>query len=120
MGVSVRVEGVDRCIGIMDMMSTNVVQAIEQEVDAGAKEMQQRERSLAPLKTGALRKSIINRKGKYGISRMVRAKAPHAPLQEFGTKRGVKPKYFAKRAKEQLLPGIEAKIREVVIKEVGG
>lgn len=74
---------------------------------------------MAPVKTGLLRKSIINRKGKYGISRMVRAKAPHAPLQEFGTKRGVQPKYFAKRSKEQLLPEIEAKIREAVIKEVG-
>lgn len=118
MGVSVRVEGVGRCIGLLDMISTDVVQAIQNEVDAGAQEMQQRERSLAPLKTGALRKSIIHRKGKYGISRMVRAKAPHAPLQEFGTKRGIKPQYFAKRSEEQLLPGIEAKIRAAVIQEV--
>lgn len=118
MGVSVRVEGLDRCIGILDMLSTHVVQAIEKEVDAGAKEMQNRERSLAPVKTGLLRKNIIIRKGKYGITKMVRAKAPHAPLQEFGTKRGVKPQYFAKRTEEQLRPGIEAKIREAVIREV--
>ena len=50
---------------------------------------------------------------------MVRAKAPHAPLQEYGTQRGVKAKRFAERARRELVPGIQAKIRAAVKREVG-
>ena len=115
----IKVSGIDRCISFGDLITTNVSQAIEKETELGAKEIQKRERSLAPVKSGLLRKSIVNRKGKYGISRMVRAKAPHAPLQEYGTKRGVKAKRFAQRARSELEPGIQEKIRTAVRKEVG-
>ena len=115
----IKVSGIDGCISFGDLITTNVSQAIEKETELGATEIQKRERSLAPVKTGALRKSIVNRKGKYGISRMVRAKAPHAPLQEYGTKRGVKAKRFAQRARSELVPGIQEKIRTAVRKEVG-
>ena len=114
----INVSGIDKCISFGDLISTNVSQAIEKETEQGAREIQKREKALAPVKTGLLRKSIVNRKGKYGISRMVRAKAPHAPLQEYGTKRGVKAKYFARRARDQLMPGIQAKIRAAVQREV--
>ena len=97
---AIRVTGIDQCVSFGDLISTNVSQAIEKETELGAKEVRKRERSLAPVKSGLLRKSIVNRKGKYGISRMVRAKAPHAPLQEYGTKRGVKGKHFAGHPRE--------------------
>ena len=116
---TIRFTGIDQCISFGDLISTNVSQAIEKETELGAKEIQKRERSLAPVKSGLLRKSIVNRKGKYGISRMVRAKAPHAPLQEYGTKRGVKAKRFAQRARSELVPGIQEKIRTAVRNEVG-
>ena len=115
---TIKVTGIDQCISFGDLITTNVSQAIERETEQGAREIQKREKELAPVKSGKLRKSIVNRKGKYGISRMVRAKAPHAPLQEYGTKRGVKAKCFARRARDQLLPGIEAKIRAAVQREV--
>ena len=115
----IKVSGIDRCISFGDLITTNVSQAIEKETELGAKEIQKRERSLAPVKSGLLRKSIVNRKGKYGISRMVRAKAPHAPLQEYGTKRGVKAKRFAQRARSELVPVIQEKIRAAVRNEVG-
>ena len=86
----INVSGIDKCISFGDLITTNVSQAIEKETELGARQVQKREKSLAPVKSGLLRKSIVNRKGKYGISRMVRAKAPHAPLQEYGTKRGVR------------------------------
>ena len=114
----IKVSGIDRCISFGDLITTNVSQAIEKETELGAKEIQKRERALAPVKSGLLRKSIVNRKGKYGISRMVRAKAPHAPLQEYGTKRGVKARRFAQRARSELVPGIQAKIRAAVKREV--
>ena len=114
----IKVSGIDQCISFGDLVSTNVSQVLERETELGAKEIQKRERSLAPVKSGLLRKSIVNRKGKYGISRMVRAKAPHAPLQEYGTKRGVKGKHFAERARSELVPGIQAKIRAAVKREV--
>lgn len=114
----IRVTGIDQCLKFGDFISGNVTQAIEQVVNQGARDMQQRERSLAPKKTGLLQKSIVTRKGKYGISKMVRAKAPHAPLQEYGTKRGVKGKHFAENTRKELLPGIEAKIRAAVIRQV--
>ena len=114
----ISIKGIDKCLKFGDLICTNVSRRIEQITDEGAKAIRQRERSLAPRKTGKLQKSIVASKGKYGISKMVRAKAPHAPLQEFGTRRGVKAKYFAKRAKEQLLPGVEAKIRAAVQQEV--
>ena len=115
----IKVSGIDQCVSFGDLIATNVSQAIERQTDQGAKEIQKRERSLAPVKSGGLRKSIVNRKGKYGISRMVRAKAPHAPLQEYGTKRGVKAKRFAQRARSELVPGIQEKIRTAVRNEVG-
>ncbi len=114
----IKVQGIDTCIGFGDLLTSNVSQAIERETELGAKEVQKREKALAPVKTGLLRRNIVNRKGKYGISRMVRAKAPHAPLQEYGTKRGVKAKYFAKRARDELMPGIQEKIRNAVRREV--
>ena len=114
----IKVSGIDQCISFGDLITTNVSQAIEKETEFGAKEIQKRERSLAPVKSGLLRKSIVNRKGKYGISRMVRAKAPHAPLQEYGTKRGVKAKRFAQRARSELVPVIQEKIRAAVRNEV--
>ena len=115
---AIRVSGIDQCVSFGDLISTNVSQAIEKETELGAKEIQRREKALAPVKSGLLRKSIVNRKGKYGISRMVRAKAPHAPLQEYGTKRGVKAKYFAERTRKELLPRIKEKIKEAVRNEV--
>ena len=114
----INVSGIDKCISFGDLITTNVSQAIEKETELGAKAVQKKEKSLAPVKSGLLRKSIVNRKGKYGISRMVRAKAPHAPLQEYGTKRGVKGKHFAERARSELVPGIQAKIRAAVKREV--
>ena len=114
----IKVSGLDQCISFGDLITTNVSQAIEKETELGAKAVQKREKSLAPVKSGGLRKSIVNRKGKYGISRMVRAKAPHAPLQEYGTKRGVKGKHFAERARRELMPGIQEKIRDAVRNEV--
>ena len=115
----INVSGIDKCISFGDLISTNVSQAIEKETELGARQVQKREKSLAPVKSGLLRKSIVNRKGKYGISRMVRAKAPHAPLQEYGTKRGVKAKRFAQRARSELVPVIQEKIRAAVRNEVG-
>lgn len=115
---AIKVAGIDKCLKFGDLISGNVSQAIERVVAEGTKEIQKRERSLAPKKTGKLQRSIINRKGKYGISRMVRAKAPHAPLQEYGTKHGVKGKHFAEKARSELLPGIEAKLRAAVRQEV--
>ena len=115
----INVSGIDKCISFGDLITTNVSQAIEKETELGARQVQKREKSLAPVKSGLLRKSIVNRKGKYGISRMVRAKAPHAPLQEYGTKRGVKAKRFAQRARSDLVPVIQEKIRAAVKREVG-
>ena len=114
----INVSGIDKCISFGDLITTNVSQAIEKETELGAKAVQKREKALAPVKSGLLRKSIVNRKGKYGISRMVRAKAPHAPLQEYGTKRGVKAKRFAQRARSELVPVIQEKIRAAVRNEV--
>ena len=114
----IKVKGIDKCISFGELVTLNVSQAIEKETSLGAKEIQRREKALAPVKSGLLRKSIVNRKGKYGISRMVRAKAPHAPLQEYGTKRGVKAKYFATRTRKELLPRIQERIKEAVRNEV--
>ena len=114
----INVSGIDKCKSFGDLISTNVSQAIEKETELGAKAVQKREKSLAPVRSGLLRKSIVNRKGKYGISRMVRAKAPHTPLQEYGTKRGVKAKRFAQRARSELVPVIQEKIRAAVRNEV--
>jgi len=96
----------------------HVSQAIEKETELGAKEIQKRERSLAPVKSGLLRKSIVNRKGKYGISRMVRAKAPHCAAAGIRYQTGRQGKTFAQRARSELLPGIQEKIRAAVKREV--
>lgn len=118
MRMGFRLTGIDKCLRLGDVITENISQVIEKEIEIGSREVQRRERNLAPSKTGKLRKSIVIRKGKYGISKMVRAKAPHAPLQEYGTKRGVKAKHFAEKARTELLPGIQAKIRAAIRREV--
>ena len=60
---AIRVTGIDQCVSFGDLISTNVSQAIEKETEQGAKEVRKRERELAPVKSGLLRKSIVNRKG---------------------------------------------------------
>ena len=114
----IKVSGIDKCIGFGDVVCSNVSQVIEKEAERGSQEIKKRERSLAPVKSGQLRKSIVTRKGKYGISRMVRAKAPHAPLQEYGTRRGVKGRHFAEKTRQELVPVIEARLRAAVQKAV--
>lgn len=118
MKATIRVEGIDKAMRFGDLIAGKVTGAIQKETDEGAKAIQKRERELAPKLTGDLRRKVVVRKGKYGISKMVRAKAPHAPLQEYGTKRGVKAKEFSRKARDELLPGIEAKIRQAVAREV--
>ena len=114
----IKVSGIDKCVGFVDLVCSNVSQVIEKEAERGSIEIRKRERALAPVKSGLLRKSIVARKGKYGISRMVRAKAPHAPLQEYGTRRGVKAKHFAEKARQELVLVIEARLRAAIQKAV--
>lgn len=118
MRMPIKVEGIDKTLRFGDLIAGGVADAIQKETDEGAKAVQKRERELAPKLTGGLRRKIVVRKGKYGISKMVRAKAPHAPLQEYGTKRGVKAKRFAQKAREEIVPGVETKIRAAVKREV--
>ena len=54
-----RVTGIDKCLKFGELITSNVSQAIEKETQAGAKEIQKREQALAPIKTGKLRKSIV-------------------------------------------------------------
>ncbi|MDR3591580.1 MAG: HK97 gp10 family phage protein [Negativicutes bacterium] len=132
MKITLSLSGVDQAITVGNVIATRVTEAIQKAVDEGAKDVQKREQELAPImqkpKKGAywqgskgpgyLRRSIVIQKGKYGITKMVRAKAPHAHFQEFGTARGVKPLYFAQRAKDQVLPWVEANIRASIEREV--
>lgn len=121
MKVKISVNGIDRAIGFGDLIVSNVAQAIEREVDQGAKETRDMERGLAPVgKTKRLQRGIGIRKGKYGISKMVRAKAPHSHFQEYGTKRGVTAKKFSGRTRQAKVPIIEARIRAAIAREVKG
>lgn len=120
MKVKISVNGIDRAISFGDLIVSNVAQAIEREVDRGAKEVRDMERSLAPKKTGGLVRGIGIRRGKYGISKMVRAKAPHSHLQEYGTKRGVTAKKFSERTRQAKASVIEARIRAAIAREVKG
>ncbi len=131
-GLTIRVDGVDYVIGYMDMVQANMTGAILTTAEEGAKAIRDRARSMAPVRQGGkknggkgkgkgpgyLRRKIVVKKGKYGITFMVQAKAPHAPLQEFGTKRGVKKKLFMERAEEELLPVVQSSIITAAGKEV--
>jgi len=118
MKIKISVNGIDRAISFGDLIVSNVAQAIEREVDRGAKEIRDMERSLAPKKTGTLIRGIGIRKGKYGISKMVRARAPHSHFQEYGTKRGVTAKKFSARTRQAMVPVVEDRIRAAVAREV--
>ena len=50
----INVSGIDKCISFGDLISTNVSQAIEKETELGARQVQKREKSLAPVKSGLL------------------------------------------------------------------
>ena len=60
----INVSGIDKCISFGDLITTNVSQAIEKETELGARQVQKREKSLAPVKSGLLRKSIVNQIGR--------------------------------------------------------
>lgn len=113
-----RVVGLDSTSAKLSSIVRGVSAAIDKQIDIGARAIQRRARSLAPKKTGELARKISVQRGRYGITKMVRAKAPHSPLQEFGTKRGVTAKKFMKRAEDELLPGIQARIMAAVKGEV--
>lgn len=51
-------------------------------------------KATAPFKTGNLRKSIGSKVEPVGVNAQIRARAPHAHLVEWGTKRGTKPTHF--------------------------
>lgn len=145
MALNVRVEGVENLIRQFDVVKANVARGIQDAADSGAKQVRDKARAAAPIRgtdaerkadrslrrkfgaskglfkgkaPGLLRRRIVIRKGRQGIVNMVQAKAPHAHLQEYGTKRGVKARHFMEKAKDELLPGIQRDIIAAVGREV--
>ena len=108
--LTLRVEGMQRTLSHFDLMAHGVSQVIDETSKEGAKKVQIRAKELAPKKTGKLRKSIKNRKGKYGITHIVRPRSNIAHLQEYGTKKGIKSKRFMQKAREQIVPGVQRDI----------
>lgn len=66
-----------------------------------AKKIERTAKSLAPVKTGLLRGSIQAISVARGKSADIVATAPYAAFQEYGTARGITPKYFMTRAFQQ-------------------
>lgn len=108
--LTIRVEGMQRTLSRFDLVARGVSQVIDETSKEGAKLVQARAKELTPKKTGKLRKSIKTRKGKYGITHLVRPRSNIAHLQEYGTKKGVKPKRFMQKAREQIVPGVQREI----------
>ena len=108
--LTLRVEGMQRTLSHFDLMAHGVSQVIDEKSKEGAKKVQIRAKELAPKKTGKLRKSIKNRKGKYGITHIVRPRSTVAHLQEYGTKKGIKSERFMQKAREQIVPGVQRDI----------
>jgi len=114
----IKVEGLDKTLSHFDLVARNVSEAIEQTAKEGAVEAQARARELAPQKTGRLRKSIKMKRGRYGLTYLVRPRSPVAHLQEYGTKRGVKPKWYMRRTRDKIVPGVQRKILSKVERAV--
>lgn len=116
----VRAEGMERTLSHFDVVAKSVSKVIEETAKEGAKQVQARAKELAPKKSGKLRKSVKIRRGRYGITRLVRPRSSIAHLQEYGTKKGVTAKCFMQRTREQIVPGVQRKILAEVERAVRG
>ena len=65
------------------------------------KKIQKTARNLAPHKTGHLKRNILVESVKRGKTAEVVAYANYSAFQEYGTARGIVPKYFMTRAFQQ-------------------
>lgn len=80
----------------------------------------------APVDTGTLRRSIIAKpatfaggeaKGQWGTN------VPYAKYQEYGTRRGIKPKGFMKKGADEITPKVAAEFKRVaaaIVARMGG
>jgi HK97 gp10 family phage protein len=111
-------DGLNHVLSHFDVVANNVTRVIEETAKEGAKLVQRRARELAPKKSGKLRRSIRIRRGKRGITQLVRPRSFMAHFQEYGTQKGVPAKWFMKKAREEILPEVERQILAKVEEEI--
>jgi HK97 gp10 family phage protein len=111
-------DGLNQVLSHFDVVASNVTRVIDETTKEGAKLVQRRARELAPKKTGKLRRSIRIRRGKRGITRLVRPRSFMAHFQEYGTQNGVPAKRFMQKTQEQIMPEVERQILAKVEQEL--
>lgn len=108
-----QVDGLSRTLSHFDVVANNVSKVIDETSKEGAKLMQARAKELAPKKSGKLKRSIKTRRGRRGITHLVRPRSSIAHFQEYGTRKGAQAKRFMQKAREQIVPGVQ---RQILIK----
>ena len=115
---TVRIDGVEKTLSHFQAARLSVSSEVEKVIKDGAGKIRTRSRSRAPKKTGRLRKNIKAKRSNRGTGWFVKAYSYVSRFQEYGTKRGIKPKMFMHKTREELLPQINEdimnKIKEVV------
>lgn len=111
-GVFVEVRGVKETLAKIDLMDARVRQGIKEEVAKSALNIQLGAKQRCPVRTGALRNSIVV--NFYGfMSAQVGTSLPYAPFVEFGTRKmAAKPYLFP--AFEEERPKFEERLAEVI------
>lgn len=125
--LSMQTEGADAIIRMLKYVPLAVKEEVGRAMEKSAYKMEGTAKTNAPVKSGSLRRNIKKQKlvvsadnleitvdasvkNKYGDD--------YAPFQEFGTRRGIKPKYFMKQARESNEQYFEASMNEAVGKAV--
>lgn len=95
-------------------------------VDRSTTEGERLSKGFAPVKTGHLRRSITNQPATFAGGSVRGAwgtNVPYAPYQEFGTRRGIRPKRFMGRAFDRIKSAVRREFGAALqraMQEIGG
>lgn len=114
----ITVQGLTKTLNLIQIMKLKAADTTMKICQDGAKRIRKRARQLAPKKTGKLMVSIKMKKCRTKDGYYVKAYSYIAHFQEYGTRRGIKPKRFMHKAKKEIIPEVQKKLINAIGKVV--
>lgn len=115
-GISVRIEGLDRALGALDRWGAiELRRRSRQGIRAGAGILRTPMKREAPKRTGALARSVTvvaNRDGSASVGPRIRYR--HFVIR--GTRRGVRPNPFVDRTVDRELDNVKRRVGDVILR----
>lgn len=115
--LSAQISGGDEIARALKKFPNIAEQEFKKAIDATSYHVEAKAVPKAPIKTGTLRRSIKTSRAKISkgnVTGKVGTKVHYAPHQEFGTRRGIKPKYFMRDASKASESFLIAQFKEAI------